>query len=102
MRKMDWMPLFDNNVSPPTNFVMNKIKYKSKRNMEDLETKMERQLKKQISKLRQLDRTIWNPHLSHSFKNILRSFEMNCMYNKNHFETMNDLNVVISHYKVKQ
>lgn len=99
-RKNDWMPLFNNQINAPMNTLTNKVNYKSKRNMEELEIHLEKQLKRQISKLRQLDRTIWNPHLSNSFKNILRSFEMNCMYNKNHFETMAELSTVIAHYEV--
>lgn len=99
-RKKDWMPLFDGQINAPVNFITNKVKYQSKRNVEELEIQLEKQIKKQIAKLRQLDRTIWNPHLSSSFKNILRSFEMNCMYNKNHFETMTELNTVIAHYEV--
>lgn len=99
-RKSDWLPLFNNEVNAPINFMINKVTYKPRSSMEDLEIHLERQIKKQIAKLRQLDRTIWNPHLSSSFKNILRSFEMNCMYNKNHFETMTELNTVVSHYEV--
>lgn len=99
-RRRDWLPLFDGQINAPVNFIMNKVKYQSKRNVEQLEMQLEKQIKKQMAKLRQLDRTVWNPHLSSSFKNVLRSFEMNCMYNKNHFETMTELNTVIAHYEV--
>lgn len=100
-KKSDWMPLFSNHINAPVNFVTNKVKYKPKKNPSELEIQLERRLKKQISKLRQLDRTIWNPHLSNSFKNILRSFEMNCTYNKNHFETMTEMNTFTAHYEVR-
>lgn len=99
-RKNDWLPLFNQQIHAPVNFKTNKLRYTHKRHVEDLETQLERQLKKKISKQRQLDRTIWNHQISSSFKNIFKSFEINCMYNRNHFETISEMNTVIIRYEV--
>ncbi|CAG9831885.1 unnamed protein product [Diabrotica balteata] len=83
-RSSDWLPLFDNRVSAPNNFKTNNITYKLKEDTEMIEMQLEKQLKRKFSILRQLDRTIWNSGLSSVLANFLRTFELNCMYNKNH------------------
>lgn len=99
-RRSDWLQLFNNHVTAPANFVSSKVTYKEKQETQELELRLERQIKKQISKLRQLDRTIWNSHLSKKMKNILRTLELNNIYNRNHTETMLELNAVLSAYQV--
>ncbi|XP_023311108.1 coiled-coil and C2 domain-containing protein 2A [Anoplophora glabripennis] len=99
-RRSDWLALFNNNIGAPTHFVNNKIIYKTKVRTERLENHIEVQIRKKISKLRQLDRTIWNRNLSSDFKNVLRSFEINYMYNKNHYETINELYEKFTSYAV--
>ncbi|KAJ8935130.1 hypothetical protein NQ318_015785 [Aromia moschata] len=99
-RKSDWLPLFTNNISAPIYFLNNKISYKSGNDVGNLEIQLERKIRKKIAKLRQLDRTIWNSNLGNMFKNILKSFEVNSMYNKNHFETLTEIKNEISSYNV--
>ncbi|XP_072382948.1 coiled-coil and C2 domain-containing protein 2A isoform X1 [Diabrotica undecimpunctata] len=99
-RSSDWLPLFDNTVSAPNNFITNNITYKIKEDTEMIEMQLEKQLKRKFSRLRQLDRTIWNSGLSSVLANFLRTFELNCMYNKNHRETIHELYEEISQYKV--
>ncbi|KAJ8928553.1 hypothetical protein NQ314_018891 [Rhamnusium bicolor] len=97
---INWLPLFNNNINAPTHFVNNKVNYKLKGNVEELEAQLEKQIKKKVTKLRQLDRTIWNHNLANIFKNALKSFEIHHMYNKNHFETISELNDQLSSFNV--
>ncbi|KAG5899846.1 hypothetical protein JTB14_012317 [Gonioctena quinquepunctata] len=99
-KRSDWLPLFNDDLPAPTNFISNKVTYRVKQDIEMLEMHLERQLKRQISKLRQLDRTIWNTGLSSVLANMLKSFETNAMYNKNHFESSMELANEISPYTV--
>ncbi|XP_056639717.1 coiled-coil and C2 domain-containing protein 2A [Diorhabda sublineata] len=96
----DWLPMFDNNISAPNNSMAKKIIYKIKEDDEVVEILLEKYLKRKFSKVRQLDKTIWNGGLSNVLTNVLKTFEMNCMYNKNHQETIRELNEEISQYKV--
>lgn len=101
-RRSDWLPLFNNNISAPTHFINKKVTYKLKVKTDHLENQMEVEIKRKISKLRQLDRTIWNRTISNDFKAVLRSFEMNYMYSKNHYETISELYEKFTSYTVSK
>ncbi|VEN53011.1 unnamed protein product [Callosobruchus maculatus] len=98
-RKSDWQQLFTKDLLAPARLT-NYMAYKVKDDTKQLEIQLERKIKKQITKLRQLNRTVWNKHISDILKQALRSLEMNCMYNKNFHETISDLHRKISAYKI--
>ncbi|CAH1965561.1 unnamed protein product [Acanthoscelides obtectus] len=98
-RKSDWQQLFSKDHVAPAKLSCH-VAYKVKNDTKQLEMQLERKIKRQITKLRQLNRTVWNKHISDIFKHTLKSLEMNCMYNKNFHETISDLHRKISAYKV--
>ncbi|CAG9860595.1 unnamed protein product [Phyllotreta striolata] len=96
----DWLPLFRDGMHAPTNPVGDKVTYLAADDTEKYEMNLEKQLKKQISKLRLLDRTVWNSGVSSVLANVLKTFELNCMYNRNHHESFSELCQDISQYTV--
>nr|CAI5845471.1 unnamed protein product [Callosobruchus analis] len=98
-RKSDWQQLFTKDLFAPARLT-NYMVYKVKDDTKQLEIQLERKIKKQITKLIQLNRTVWNKHISDILKHALKSLEMNCMYNKNFYETISDLHRKLSAYKV--
>nr|XP_022912420.1 coiled-coil and C2 domain-containing protein 2A [Onthophagus taurus] len=81
-KRSDWSPLFNNQVSAPTNSIQKKIIYTQNNVAEELEVQLESKLKKKIMKYRKTARTIWNHTLSNYFKQHMESLEDNTMYSK--------------------
>lgn len=87
-RRSDWLPLFNNQISAPTNSVHGKISYLPAIHTDELEIVLERKIRKRFAKLRQLDRTVWNHDVSNTFKSLLGSFEQAEMYGKSNSDAL--------------
>ncbi|CAH1125789.1 unnamed protein product [Ceutorhynchus assimilis] len=99
-RKSDWWPLFDNNISAPTNFVNNNISFASDRDFEDVERQLDRKLKRKFARWRPMQRTIFNHRISDTFKSILNHFEMNAMFGKSNTEATLEVNKATAQYNI--
>lgn len=96
-RRSDWLPLFDNQVTAPTNSYQQKLVHKIFEDMRELEFKLEKKLRKKIMKLRKLNRTIWNHDLTNSFKNAMPKFELTASHAKYNFEILELRNFFVNH-----
>lgn len=100
-RRSDWMPLFTDKFSSPASSVHGKIYYLPPISVSNLELILDRKLRKKLSKLRQLDRTIWNHNVSNVFKSILHLFENHALQGKNISDIVPKLQDCLTTYQVR-
>lgn len=93
----DWLPLFNNQITAPTNSIQQKLMHRYYDDVQEIEIKLEKKLKKTIMKLRKLQRTIWNHHISNGFKVAITKFEWSMMLPKPNFEMMELKNFLASY-----
>lgn len=86
MRRSDWLPLFTNQVSAPTNSAQQKLIYSVTSDIKQLEVRIDKKIRKKISKLRKHERTVWNHHLSRAFKNTVIKNETGSMLGRRNSE----------------
>ncbi|XP_048518137.1 coiled-coil and C2 domain-containing protein 2A [Dendroctonus ponderosae] len=99
-RKSDWWPLFDTNITAPTNFVNNKIHFILYNDFEHLEERVERKLKSKFSKWRLMERTNFNYRVSEAFSGTLRLLELNSMHGKPNNDALLELSKAIGAYQI--
>lgn len=99
-RRSDWLPLFNNDTTAPTNTIQTKIHYWSDFNIENLEKRIEKKLRKRIMKLRRLDRTVWNHSLSALFKKAMRNFEFQIINNTSNLEVHSEIRTFLYSHNV--
>lgn len=88
-RKSDWHPLFNNQVITPTNSIQQKLNYIITPNIQILELQIDKKIRKKFTKLRKQERTVWNHHLTRSFRNLILELENNILIKR--FELTPDL-----------
>ncbi|KAK5642284.1 hypothetical protein RI129_008451 [Pyrocoelia pectoralis] len=74
-RKLDWLPLFNEQVTAPTHSIQQKLSYVPTPNVSLLEVKIDNKIRKKISKARTHQRTVWNFNLAKTFKNEIQKLE---------------------------
>ncbi|XP_045464797.1 coiled-coil and C2 domain-containing protein 2A isoform X2 [Harmonia axyridis] len=99
-RKSDWLPLFNGDISAPTNSVHNKIVYMTRQNAEELEVMLDRKIRKLIARSRPLNRTIWNKRVSNVVKNNIHLLDYVSMHGRTNQEISIELIRNISEYNV--
>lgn len=99
-RRADWLPLFNKHICISKNSVQNEITYKRKLTTDSIEIQLEKKIKKKLSKLRQLERTVWNFKLAKNVKNSLRMFELNSMFNRNTNDLVQEIETIFKSYQV--
>ncbi|XP_044766711.1 coiled-coil and C2 domain-containing protein 2A [Coccinella septempunctata] len=99
-RKSDWLPLFNADVTAPTNSIHNRIVYAVKKNAEELEVQLDRKIMKLIGKSRPLNRTIWNKKVSNVIRNNIHLLDYIFMHSRSNEEITNELLRNISEYDV--
>ncbi|XP_031347208.1 coiled-coil and C2 domain-containing protein 2A isoform X1 [Photinus pyralis] len=74
-RGLDWLPLFSNQVTAPTHSVQQKLSYAPTPNVSLLEMKIDKKIRKRISKMRTHERTVWNYNVTKVFKSEIQNLE---------------------------
>ncbi|XP_063925902.1 coiled-coil and C2 domain-containing protein 2A isoform X2 [Zophobas morio] len=90
-RRFDWVALFNNQNAAPTTSIQGIITYLPKPITDELEIIVDRKIRKRVAKMRQLDRTIWNHHVSNTVKGILSAFEKTEMYGKSNSDVFDEI-----------
>lgn len=78
-----------------------KLNYWSDFNVENLEKRIEKRLRKKIMKLRKYERTVWNHSVSALFKKTMRNFEYQVLNNTSNFEVHSQLRSFIQSHNVR-
>lgn len=100
-RRSDWLPLFNSDITAPTNSIHNRIVYAPKQNAEELEIQLERKIRKLIAKSRPSNRTIWNKKVSNVVKNNIHLLDYVFMHSRSNEEISNELLRNIAEYDVR-
>lgn len=67
-----------------------------------MELRIEKKIRKKFTKLRKLQRTLWNHSVSSMYKNVMKKFEVNCLHGKSNIEFNTEINrTSVGTFKVK-
>lgn len=81
-RKQDWLTLFAQQVSAPTNSIQLDLNYVNTSDVKQLEIQIDKVIRKNFLKLRKQEITVWNHSVSKDLKQFLSKIEINKGDNK--------------------
>ncbi|KAK4876668.1 hypothetical protein RN001_009174 [Aquatica leii] len=97
--KMDWSSLFSNQTTAPTHSTQTKLTYISTPDTRQLELKVDRKIRKKITKVRTHEKTTWNYNVSKVLKSQIQKFEnKNMSMKKNSDVTLDVYDVTSTHF----
>lgn len=99
-RKSDWSTLFNARTQVPCNTPQLKLNYVYENDVQELEIKIDKKIRKKIMKLRKLKRTVWNHSVSSVYKSAMKKLEINSLHSKSNMDTYMEVNKATSNVEV--